>query len=118
MKITSSVAVHRLQATTYIRPNHAIDISILPALTHLEQLAGTQGDIDLQSVQPVAVGRGPAAPDVGCFAHCAVAAAGHVAQDAVELQGATLTIHSTLYHIDTWITSATVQHEHKTQSSG
>ena len=51
---------------------------------HLQQGAGTQGDAQLQGVEAIAVADGPLAPDVGRLADGAVAAAGHVAQDAVE----------------------------------
>ena len=60
---------------------------------NLEQLRRADGDLELQRVEAVAVADAPPGPDVGSLAHGAVAGAGHVAQDGVELERPTAPGH-------------------------
>ena len=56
-------------------------------LPDLEQLAPLQRDPKLHQVQSIARCNAPSTPDVGSFPHCAIAAAGHVSEDAVKAEG-------------------------------
>ena len=71
-----SLVLHRVEAAGGV--HHAA--------AHAQQVRGVQRDAQLQRVQPVAVGRRPAPPDVRGLAQRAVPGAGHVAEHPVKLE--------------------------------